>query len=409
MAKEKVINPTWRWPKIFAAPVRPSPTLEQFLFFCVGSMIDAALLPPAAQATLQPRHAHVAHCFPAGTDHSQMVVYGGSDNSYNPLKKAVVVLETAIWDWWAPPLKGKGPRGISGVASFTLPHQNLLVLFGGQDPSGGVTDELYSLHVRRWQWNPIRVSGSTPAARSYSSLVTIQGNAASGEEHTQALLFGGSLRDAVSSSTHLLVMSEGGWKWEEPAIRGTPPMPRHEHCAVVVKHDMVVFGGHNGHQFFHDVHVLSCDVWEWSEVRTFGLPAWPLGSSFYGRLLGDDQLVVVSSDGQEDINVHSLDLNTLGWRKPIVCGEMPTTRFGFSLADTHDGKLLLFGGCSDATAYNDTVVLDFHLPWKMEKWLWLAHHRSQRPGSKRRQSILHRLPKKILKRIVALVPHGLGG
>ena len=113
--------------------------------------------------------------------------------------------------------------------------------------------------------------------------------------------------------------------------------------------------------------------------------------------------MIVSSDGQEDISVHSLDLNSLGWRKPIVCGEMPTTRFGFSLAETHAGQLLLFGGCSDATTYNDTVVLDFHLPWKMERWLWLAHLRKDRGAGKSR-SKLHRLPKKILKRIVALVP-----
>jgi len=352
-----------------------------------------------------------------------MVVYGGVDNRYDALNKSVVVLETGIWDWWAPPVKGVGPDGICGTSSCAMPDRQMMLVFGGQNQEGEVQEDLSLLHVRRWKWEKIQVKGKSPAARSYASMVQMVQD--SRKESSVCVLFGGSLLESVTCDTHVLRNEGKKWWWEQPAIRGCPPNPRHEHCAVMVKDDMIVFGGHNGHVFYHDMHVLSCETWEWSEVRTFGSPAWEQGTSFNMHLLGEDQLVVMSSDGQADMSLHTLDLDSLEWRKPILTGltltliptlilaltltltltltigEMPTTRFGFSLAETEDGKMLLFGGCSDSTTYNDTVMVDFHLPWSYEKWLWMARNRPVKGNDRCR---LGRIPKKILRKIINQVP-----
>jgi hypothetical protein len=44
--------------------------------------------------------------------------------------------------------------------------------------------------------------------------------------------------------------------WTIPICGGAPPAPREMHCCTTIKHYLVVAGGVDGSQRFHDIHVL---------------------------------------------------------------------------------------------------------------------------------------------------------
>ena len=63
--------------------------------------------------------------------------------------------------------------------------------------------------------------------------------------------------------------------WTIPICGGTPPAPREMHCCTTIKHYLVVAGGVDGSQRFHDIHVLDTNRMVRLEMRLFAqTPCW---------------------------------------------------------------------------------------------------------------------------------------
>ncbi|KAJ4969081.1 hypothetical protein NE237_015782 [Protea cynaroides] len=210
-------------------------------------------------------------------------------------------------------------------------------------------------------------------------------------------------------------------QWVQPSISGQPPKARYEHGAAVVQDKMYIFGGNHNGRYLNDLQVLDLrsltwsrvDVkagseslespspvpmapcaghslipWEnklisiaghtknpsetvtvkgfdlqtctWSTLRTYGKSPVSRGGQSV-TLVGLTTLVMF---GGEDANrallndLHILDLETMTWDEIDTIGVPPSPRSDHAAAVHAERYLLIFGGGSHATCFNDLHVLD---------------------------------------------------
>ncbi len=79
---------------------------------------------------------------------------------------------------------GPAPPCISMCAATALDHETL-VLFGGSDKNQAMSDTVYTLSTKTWQWRKLVSRGkTTPTARSSACMVSV-------DDESTCLVFGG--------------------------------------------------------------------------------------------------------------------------------------------------------------------------------------------------------------------------
>ncbi|KAK8713061.1 hypothetical protein V6N13_148288 [Hibiscus sabdariffa] len=105
------------------------------------------------------------------------------------------------------------------------------------------------------------------------------------------------------------------------------PSPRAFHVAVAIDCHMFIFGGRSGNRRLGDFWVLDTDIWQWSELTSFGdLPSSRDFSA--ASAIGNRKIVMYVS---------------LEWVELSVTGSLPPPRCGHT-ATMVEKRLLVFGG-----------------------------------------------------------------
>ncbi|CAM8961045.1 unnamed protein product [Rhodiola kirilowii] len=206
--------------------------------------------------------------------------------------------------------------------------------------------------------------------------------------------------------------------WMVLPVSGSRPLARYKHAAVVVEDKLYISGGSRNGRYLADVKVFDLRNLVWSDLiqaknKTNGnitqeLPAtsghsmivWgskllligghskQVSTSLTVRFIdletNDSGLIETSGEaprargghsvtlvgskiimfGGEDFSrqimndIHVLDLETMIWSIVDTTQTPPTPRFDHSATLHADRYLLIFGGCSHATCYNDLHMLD---------------------------------------------------
>ena len=95
------------------------------------------------------------------------------------------------------------------------------------------------------------------------------------------------LLTSPSNAIHSLSLPEGIWTDHTDLCLGTPPCPRHSHCAATEGAAMYVYGGTDARaRWLGDIHMLHLDTLMWRAVDTVWLPRLnaPLGTVGLGCL-----------------------------------------------------------------------------------------------------------------------------
>ncbi|KAJ0980678.1 hypothetical protein J5N97_008933 [Dioscorea zingiberensis] len=219
-------------------------------------------------------------------------------------------------------------------------------------------------------------------------------------------------------------------QWVAPAISGTRPKPRYEHGAAVIQDKMYIFGGNHNGRYLSDLQVLDLKTLTWSKIEattttgspdsSTSLPVAPCaGHSLiswgnkvisiaghtkdpsetikvkefdpqtytwstlktYGKppisrggqsvtLVGTTLVIFGGEDAKRNLlnDLHILDLETMTWDEIDAIGTPPSPRSGHAAACHADRYLLIFGGGSHATCFNDLHVLDLKImEWSRPK------------------------------------------
>lgn len=122
------------------------------------------------------------------------------------------------------------------------------------------------------------------------------------------------------------------------------PSPRAFHIAVAIDCNMFIFGGRVGGKRLGDFWMLDTDIWQWSELTSYG--DLPSPREFAAAsAIGNQKIVMYGGwDGKKWLSdVYILDTISLEWMELSVSGSVPPPRCGHT-ATMVEKRLLVFGG-----------------------------------------------------------------
>lgn len=287
-------------------------------------------------------------------------------------------------------LDGPPPRRI--FCSLTPhPYKDELIFFGGEFHNGHDTfvfNNLYIYKIASNEWLEIISPGAPPPRSSHQAIVT---PANKGE----LWIFGGEFTTQSESQFHHF---KDLWQFELETKKWTKiiapggPSPRSGHRMVLVKRQIIVFGGYHDtlqdYRYFNDLYSFSLDSRTWTKLEPTGTPPCPRSGCQMvftpeGKILiwGGYSKVRIKKDVDQGTTYTDMfllspekgDESGLKWKwSPVKSGGMKYgPRSGVSSA--FSGKrAFTFGGSSDheteeemtAEFHNDLHSLD------LSKFIW---------------------------------------
>ncbi|KAJ7974939.1 Kelch repeat-containing protein [Quillaja saponaria] len=182
--------------------------------------------------------------------------------------------------------------------------------------------------------------GTLPQPRSGHSAVNIG--------KSKIVVFGGLVDKKFLSD--LVVYDIETKFWFQPECTGggsdgqVGPGPRAFHVAVAIDCHMFIFGGRLGGKRLGDFWVLDTDIWQWSELTSFGDLPSPRDFAA-ASAIGNQKIVMYGGwDGKKWLSdVYVLDTISLEWMELSVTGSLPPPRCGHT-ATMLEKRLLVYGG-----------------------------------------------------------------
>ncbi|ERN13146.1 tip elongation aberrant protein 1 [Amborella trichopoda] len=190
------------------------------------------------------------------------------------------------------------------------------------------------------QANSEDYGGSLPQARSGHTAVNVG--------KSMIVVFGGFAEKKFIND--ISVYDTENKLWFRPECTGNEsngqvgPSPRAFHVAVAIDCNMFIFGGRSGNKRLGDFWMLDTDIWQWSELATYGdLPSARDFSA--AAAIGNRKIVLYGGwDGKKWLSdVYVLDTMSLEWTELSVLGTLPPPRCGHT-ATMVEKRLLVFGG-----------------------------------------------------------------
>ncbi|CAO3647217.1 unnamed protein product [Mucor hiemalis] len=217
-----------------------------------------------------------------------------------------------------------------------------------------------------------------PAAGMYWSRTLTYGRGPSRplRAHTANLIgeklyvFGGCDTSLCFNTLYILDMDTMTWSKPRTINQSGPPPCRAHSCTVVERdlgggkksHQLYIFGGGNGPDYFQDVYVLDVETLIWSKPE-IDHQTRPSKRRAHTTCLWEDKIIVIGGgDGARALDdVHMLDVSNpsqpLCWEKLQTTGIPPPAR-GYHTSNLVKDKLVVFGGSDGHDCFEDVHVLD---------------------------------------------------
>lgn len=229
-----------------------------------------------------------------------------------------------------------------------------MVIFGGSSASSVAYNDIsyYSMTTGLWSTG-VTVGGSIPMARYGHSAVTTGMNT--------MIVFGG--RNSTTPYNDISVFNLLSNQWVSVTTTGPPPPPRAFHSAVVdtYYHNMYVYGGTDGTNFFQDLYELNLDTFAWTcitNTTSAGPRAWHVAVMSHSRVM-----VVyggIESSGTTLGDVQCFSPDTQMWWSCNAGSSTPGLRYGHTAVISPLEQMVIFGGM-DSNGDMLSDVWDFDL------------------------------------------------
>lgn len=182
--------------------------------------------------------------------------------------------------------------------------------------------------------------GNLPVARSGHTAVTVG--------KSKVVVYGGFADRRFIDGISVYDVENGIWFTPDRTGSGSDgqvgPAPRAFHVAVAIDCNMFVFGGRSGSKRLGDFWMLDTDIWQWSELTSFG--DLPSPREFAAAsAIGNRKIVMYGGwDGKKWLSdVYILDTMSLEWTELSITGSAPPQRCGHTTTMV-EKRLLVFGG-----------------------------------------------------------------
>ncbi|KAL2469247.1 Acyl-CoA-binding domain-containing protein 4 [Forsythia ovata] len=257
----------------------------------------------------------------------------------------------SIYDQWvAPPVSGTRPKARYEHGAAVIDDK--MYIFGGNH-NGRYLNDLQVLDLRSWTWAKVDVQLGkegpiTPCAGH--SLIPWGGN--------KLLSIAGHANDPPET----LQVKEFDLQtrtWSTLKTRGKPPVSRGGQSVTLVGSTLVLFGGQDAKRsLLNDLHILDLASMTWDEMDTLGVP--PSARSDHAAAVHAERYLLIFGGGSHATcfnDLHVFDVQTMEWSRPIQQGEIPSPRAGHASVTIGENWFIVGGG-DNKSGVSETVVLN---------------------------------------------------
>ncbi|XP_076952865.1 acyl-CoA-binding domain-containing protein 4-like [Bidens hawaiensis] len=272
-----------------------------------------------------------------------------------------VVGPVGVYDQWvAPSVSGPRPKPRYEHAAAVVDDK--MYIFGGNH-NGRYLNDLQTLNLRNWTWSKVEVKASsedsvrvTPCAGH--TLIPWEGN--------KLISIAGHSKDA-SEEVNVKAFDLQTCTWSNMKTYGKPPVSRGGQSVTLVGTTLVIFGGQDGNRtLLNDLHVLDLETMTWDEIETIGVPPSP--RSDHAAAVHAERYLLIFGGGSHSScfnDLHVLDLKTMEWSKPSQQGDIPSPRAGHA-GVTIGESWFIVGGGDNKSGVSETVVFNMStLSWSV--------------------------------------------
>ncbi|XP_074326866.1 acyl-CoA-binding domain-containing protein 4-like isoform X2 [Apium graveolens] len=270
-----------------------------------------------------------------------------------------------LYDQWvAPPVSGPRPKARYEHGAAVIDDK--MYIYGGNH-NGRYLNDLQVLDLRNWTWSRAEVK-APPVTLEPSSVIAspCAGHSLIPWGKDKLLSIAGHTKDP-SESMQVKVFDLQTFSWSALKTYGKPPVSRGGQSATLVGTSVVIFGGQDAKRsLLNDLHILDLETLTWDEIDTLGLPPSP--RSDHAAAVHAERYLLIFGGGSHATcfnDLHVLDLQTMEWSRPTQQGEVPSPRAGHAGATVGESWFIAGGGDNKSGA-PETVVLNMStLAWSV--------------------------------------------
>ncbi|VAH97441.1 unnamed protein product [Triticum turgidum subsp. durum] len=281
----------------------------------------------------------------------------------------VVILEglstvSAHEEWTALSVSGQRPKPRYEHGATVL--QDKMYIFGGNH-NGRYLSDLQVLDLKSLTWSKIDAklqAGTSDSAKTAQvspcaghSLISCGNKFFSVAGHTKD----------PSDSITVKEFDPHTCTWSIVKAYGKPPVSRGGQSVTLVGTTLVVFGGEDAKRcLLNDLHILDLETMTWDDVDAIGTP--PAPRSDHVAACHADRYLLIFGGGSHATcfnDLHVLDLQTMEWSRPKQQGPIPSPRAGHAGATVGENWYIVGGG-NNKSGVSETLVLNMStLAWSV--------------------------------------------
>ncbi|KAI3770679.1 hypothetical protein L6452_01820 [Arctium lappa] len=266
-----------------------------------------------------------------------------------------------VYDQWVAPLVS-GPRPKPRYEHAAAVVDDKMYIFGGNH-NGRYLNDLQTLDLRNWTWSRIEVKANSEAPAAVTpcaghSLIPWEGN--------KLISIAGHSKDP-SEVVNVRAFDLQTCTWTTMKTYGKPPVSRGGQSVTLVGTNLVIFGGQDGNRtLLNDLHILDLETMTWDEIDTLGVSPSP--RSDHAAAVHAERYLLIFGGGTHATcfnDLHVLDLKTMEWSRPTQQGEIPSPRAGHAGVVVGESWFIVGGG-DNKSGVSETVVLNMStLSWSI--------------------------------------------
>nr|GLL37306.1 acyl-CoA-binding domain-containing protein 4-like isoform X1 [Ipomoea trifida] len=267
----------------------------------------------------------------------------------------------SVYDQWVAPLVS-GPRPKPRYEHGAAVIDDKMYIFGGNH-NGRYLSDLQALDLKSWTWSRVEVKEASEASSPTGpcaghSLIPWEGN--------KLLSVGGHTKNP-SETLQVKVFDLQSHTWSTLKTYGKPPVSRGGHSVTLAGTTLVIFGGQDANRsLLNDLHILDLETMTWDEMDTLGVSPSP--RSDHAAAVHAERYLLIFGGGSHATcfnDLHVLDLQTMEWSRPTQQGEIPSPRAGHAGATVGENWFIVGGG-NNKSGVSETVVLNMSaLVWSV--------------------------------------------
>ncbi|CAN6715069.1 unnamed protein product [Malus baccata var. baccata] len=270
-----------------------------------------------------------------------------------------------VYDQWiAPPVSGHRPKSRYEHGAAVI--QDKMYIYGGNH-NGRYLNDLHVLDLRSWSWSKIDAKSVAESAEAPSPVTVIPcaGHSLIPWDNKLISIAGHTKNPTDSIQVKAFDLQTCSWSFLK--TYGKPPASRGGQSVSLVGGSLMIFGGQDAKRsLLNDLHILDLETMTWDEIDAVGVPPSP--RSDHTAAVHADRYLLIFGGGSHATcynDLHVLDLQSMEWSRPTQQGEIPTPRAGHAGVTVGENWFIVGGGDNKSGA-SETVVLNMStLVWSV--------------------------------------------